>query len=141
MAKNAMPKSKAKTAYGLLSEIRKLILEEPKRYDQVSWLRTGRDVKAVYGDGAPSCGTVGCVAGWVVALKGGKNDRVNVMGGARRILGIDGSYWNGQVGELFRGGKVPARDAVGVMRHAKLGAAHIARFQKKYATELKAKRV
>jgi hypothetical protein len=29
-----MPVSKAKTAYGLLSEIRKLILEEPKRYDQ-----------------------------------------------------------------------------------------------------------
>lgn len=138
MAKNAMPKSKAKTAYGLLSEIRKLILEEPKRYDQTGWLTRGRSATCIYRDFAPQCGTVGCVGGWVEALKRRE---------AGVVLGLD---WEQQE-ELFAARAAGDRYAAtsdgwaptkaSVRAHAKRGAAHIARFQKKYAKQLKAKAV
>jgi hypothetical protein len=142
MAKNAMPVSKAKTAYGLLSEIRKLILEEPKRYDQENTLNTGRDAKEIYGALAPSCGTVGCVAGWVAALKAPR--RVNhedPLDVADEILGLgdnDINCW-----ELFDGDKAGVRwiTEKSIAKHAERGAEHIAKFQKKYAAQLKARRV
>lgn len=139
-----MPKSKAKTAYGLLSEIRKLILEEPKRYNQTDWLTRGADrIEALYGkDAAPSCGTVGCVAGWVTALKGDPDDSTawpHVV--ADRVLGLS-EFGINQL-ELFRGSAAGDRGHTPGARkaHARRGAAHIARFQKKYAKQLKAKRV
>lgn len=97
MTKNAMPVSKAKTAYGLLSEIRKLIIEEPKRYDQNSWSTS----VFVNPDALPACGTVCCVAGWVKTLKDTANPtaagmRVGEIAGD--ILGLD----HKQRYELFR---------------------------------------
>lgn len=142
MSKNAMPVSKAKTAYGLLSEIRKLILEEPKRYNQTDWLRTGKVTKMIYRDGAPACGTVGCVAGWVIALKANpkKVDMYELPTIAGRILGIKGDYdYGGQVRELFHSDAAGVREDIST--HAERGAEHIAKFQKKYAKQLKAKKV
>lgn len=144
MAKNAMPVSKAKTAYGLLSEIRKLIIEEPKRYDQWGWRRLLSQSDAF----APACGTVGCVGGWICVLKGypfGDSDSTKF---AYKILGMNGDVvWN----ELFDADLAGLRweqrgnDSVVTMRairaHARRGAAHIARFQKKYAKQLKATKV
>ena len=60
-----IPRSKATNAYDLLSEIQDLIRTEPKRYNQNIWLRRVKRGEAK----RPACGTVGCVAGWVVALK------------------------------------------------------------------------
>lgn len=140
MAKNAMPVSKAKTAYGLLSEVCALIKEEPLRYDQCRWIQrvggTGYERLDLDVTKAPSCGTVGCVAGWVGTLK--RADSFSYWGTellAMDILGLDGV----QAYELFN------EDAAGVesqsAAHAKRGIAHIRKFQKKYAKQLKAKRV
>lgn len=62
MKTKALPKSKAKTAYGLLSEVRRLILEEPKRYDQGAFIcRIGGKGRSwdLDPEQAPACGTVG----------------------------------------------------------------------------------
>jgi hypothetical protein len=133
MAKNAMPVSKAKTAYGLLSEIRKLILEEPKRYDQCATLVHGADASEFYGDKLPACGTVACVGGWVLVLKGfGVHDSLDKAWG---VLGQPtDDMW-----DLFEADRAGSRGNIAA--HAKRGAAHIAKFQKKYAAQLKAKRV
>lgn len=137
MAKTAIPRSKAKTAYGLLSEIRRLILEEPLRYNQ-TWYWSNTNIGGL----APACGTVGCVAGWTCALKGHTPDHANYS--AAYILGLSlGDAW-----ELFAENAAgDTRDRLGratrasLRAHARRGAAHIARFQKKHAKQLKAKKV
>lgn len=123
MSKTAMPKSKAKTAYGLLSEVRRLILASPNRYDQRECYQK------------TECGTVCCVGGWIVMLKAPRTHDGHRLNRAERILGLN---WLA-AGELwFRGA---AGDRLSIREHARRGAAHIARFQKKYAAQLKAKRV
>jgi hypothetical protein len=137
-----MPVSKAKTAYGLLSEIRKLILEEPKRYDQSSWLLNDEDMFGFkYGSEAavavPACGTIGCVAGWVTVLKRRKPRNFLIAIEAADILGLTLT----QRTSLFSPKACGDREKIGPDRHADRGAAHIARFQKRHAKQLKAKRV
>ena len=139
MGKNAMPKSKAKTAYGLLSEIRKLILEEPRRYDQEAWRYSTHNTAM-----APACGTTACVAGWVVTLKSTAfegRDWEMISDEAARILGLDKARIDSF--ELFDSNAAGycGYDIRSRTRHAKRGAAHIEAFQKKYATQLKAKKV
>lgn len=132
-----IPKSKAKTAYDLLSEVIALIRAEPKRYNQNRFI--GRQGEAPTGAapiGYPACGTVGCVAGWVATLKSpggfsyGATESI-----ARRVLGLD--YVVAE--QLFAGGIVPGEPQT--VAHARHGAAHIRRFQKQYEKQLKAKRV
>ncbi len=60
-------RTRAKTAYGVLSEVRRLILDEPLRYDQTVLL-VRRDEGYSRPMGFPKCGTVGCRAGWVTEL-------------------------------------------------------------------------
>lgn len=137
-----IPKSKAKTAYGLLSEVRKIILQEPKRYNQEIYIERVAD-----GDldetspRVPACGTIGCVAGWVATLKrGGDFSYTSTPAIAEQVLGISGI----QRFELFSGGAVLKMDRLvkpGTVKYARLGAKHIARFMEKYATQLKAKKV
>lgn len=118
-----MPKSKAKTAYGLLSEIRSIILANPERYDQ-------REVRQ-----ESQCGSICCVGGWVTLLKAPRTRQGNRLDRAEQILGINDAVGN----ELWFAGAAGSRtDAVA---HARRGAAHIAAFQKKYAKQLKAKKV
>lgn len=137
--RSAMPVSKATNAYELLAEIRQIILEEPKRYDQNMWLLTG-----AIGERAPACGTVGCVAGWAVALKA---DEVPawylVAEKAQEILGLGSE----EAGELFssEAASTPRERCYGPRTrnpaHARRGAAHIRRFMEKYKDQLKAKGV
>jgi hypothetical protein len=146
MAKNAMPKSKAKTAYGLLSEIRALILKEPKRYDQRDYLKTGDEAIGYYGNNAPTCGTVGCVAGWVGALKGGfkkfsLDDGSYIDDFATDVLFGQHANASELSDQLFDGEAAGPRNNENPVAHAQRGAKHIAKFQKKYAKQLKAKRV
>lgn len=132
MAKNSMPVSKARTAYGLLSEIRKLILEEPKRYDQMNvFQRVG-----THSDLAPACGTVCCVGGWTAVLKAPRTRDAFRLDRAEQILGLDGR----QASELFYYGAAGRRGS-DLPGHAERGAAHIAAFQQKYSKQLKAKKV
>jgi hypothetical protein len=137
MTKN-VPKSKAKTAYGLLSEVRKLILEEPLRYNQACFIERRKDWESSHLSMPhfAACGTMGCVAGWVATLK--HPDEFSYCETSRlaaEILGLTSD----QEDLLFDGEAAKGREQT--LAHAKSGAAHIARFQKKYEKQLKATRV
>lgn len=134
----ALPKSKAKTAYGLLSEVAKLIVAEPKRYDQRNYLLTPDGPNASMFSDFPACGTIGCVAGWVVTLKAKRGRRTpneDVCEVAADLLGLHDSQVNG----LFGMFTVPGLSQTAI--HASNGASHIRRFQKAHAAQLKAKKV
>lgn len=60
-----LPRSKAKTAWGLLQETKRVMRQEPKRVDMGCFV--GR-VNPTENLSAPACGTVGCFAGWVGLL-------------------------------------------------------------------------
>lgn len=135
----AMPTSRAKTAYDLLSDISRIIVAEPKRYNQRITLarRSDRGSSRRYAfreNDYPACGTIGCVAGWVVALKRPRT-REAITVAAERVLGLDGT----QGCQLFTAAAAPGSTQTAA--HAQRGAAHIARFQEKYAAQLKATKV
>jgi hypothetical protein len=141
-----IPRSKAKNAYDLLSEVARLILAEPKRYAQEFYLShgmpNGKPNSAALA-GYPACGTVGCVAGWVTTLKATTESPFLHTGQkAENILGLS----TNQAGELFDAsalygvtdGDIPPPQT---RAYAKLGAKHIRLFQRRYRAQLKAKAV
>lgn len=148
MSKSLIPKSKAKNAHELLSEVAALILAEPKRYSQHRYLSLREDAHRFTETKFPACGTVGCVAGWVVALKGTAGRRTPYSSIAPRaidILGLTGE----QSGELFHadaltevltdpGGRYPDPQT---REHARAGVRHIRKFQKANRAQLLAKRI
>ena len=138
------PRSQAETAYELLTDIMQVILEEPKRYNQGTWLedyrledRTQREILAL---NTPSCGTVACVAGWAITLKykdiSGVRSQWATAELARFLLGL--SY--DQATELFDGdiirGFVP-----GTLEYAQAGVRIIRAFRKKHEKQLKAYKI
>ena len=139
MKNKALPKSKAKTAYGLLSDVCKLILEEPKRYSQRIYIaRNGHDD---FGEMSvveyPSCNTVGCVAGWVASLRTKRFAYEDTFNIARDILGLTES----QALELFHERAVDSLFVPQTPKHAKAGVKHIRAFQSKYRRQLLADKV
>jgi hypothetical protein len=68
MIRKFMPTTKAKNAYELLGDVCKAILAEPRRYYQDKWGIIGKTEIVKSGFEPPVCGTMGCVAGWCVAL-------------------------------------------------------------------------
>ncbi len=141
-----LPTTRAKTAYGLLSDVRRLILEEPRRYCQERYIcrvggKRGADVigRPNWFDGytlrAPACGTVGCVAGWVATLlRGDKFHYDTTSDIARKALGLD----TGQASELFDSDAFHTTAMPQTKRYARAGAKHIQRFQQRYAKQLRA---
>lgn len=127
-----IPKSKAKNAFDLLSEIAALALEEPKRMRMGIWggRASREDYANLRANQMPSCGTVGCIGGWTMTLK--PRGRF-----ATEILGLDFDQANDL---MFANGLVDA-DGQGTAKHARMVAAHIRRFQTEHAKQLKAKRV
>lgn len=132
--KSLIPKSKAKTAYGLLSEVRAIIRAEPKRYDQHDLLTIRAEHER--NDSTPACGTVACVAGWVTVLKSRRPLDVDQWDYAERKLGLTPN----QGLELFRMSAAGFDDRQ-TPKHAQKGAAHIREFQQKYRARLLAKKV
>lgn len=124
-ARAKIPTSRAKTAYGLLSEIASLALEEPKRIAMSIWSTKEGDTPPT--DRYPKCGTVGCIGGWASILRGNSSP-------ASELLGIEGR----QIDELFYDDRLMADPHQQTRRHAMKVVAHIRRFQKKYLTQLKA---
>lgn len=128
---SALPKSKAKTAHGVLSEICALVLAEPRRLSMRTWcisrdmLAPGEDARDYVARGFPSCGTVGCIGGWTETLR--------PDAAARITLGIDRDLGE----ELFYPRELLAQREQTVA-HARATVAHIRRFQRKYAAQLKA---
>lgn len=142
--------SKAKTAFGLLSEVKREILADAGGYDQTEIARPRRGLKK-----ETACGTAFCRAGWVAMLRGRASlwqstfadqlvvanflshphDTEPVWTWARRLLGLT----HEQAEELFGGSAVDGDP--GTTRHARLGARGIEEFQKKYARQLRATKV
>jgi hypothetical protein len=134
-----IPRTKATNAYDLLKEVRDLILEDPRRYNQrttlnhyppgVQWTEGPRRQPIL----APPCGTVGCRAGWVVELTRSRTQYV--VRGAQDILGLTDAQ-----AETFFAAAAAAGWA-GTPEHARSGAYGITAFLKKHAKQLKAKRI
>lgn len=132
----ALPKSKATTAYELLDEIKAVIKAEPKRYNQIDTLTPMREdypnitqAKRDYHT-VPTCGTVGCVAGWVIALREpGALFESAVVDRAANILGLMRTSY------LFNGSA--AAGAPQSRAHAESGVEHITHFQERYEDNLK----
>lgn len=136
--KTPLPTSKAKNAFDLLSDVCKVITEEPKRFNQHVFLYT----KSARGDkticapkGLPLCGTVGCVAGWIATLKGKRPRYSDTPRVARTILGLTDNQSSHLFWYAAAGDKVQTRD------HTKAGVKHIRAFQQEHEMQLKAKRV
>lgn len=135
--KSKMPKSRAKTAYGLLSEVKQLITEEPLRLDMSLVCRASKKAISAAGLVAPDCGTVGCIAGWVQTLKGNRRT-TNDFRRASKILGLKDED---QEDALFCPDALMFDYTTQTAGHAYKTVKHISRFQKKYSAQLKAKRV
>lgn len=144
-----LPKSNAKTALGLLSDVVKVITEEPKRYNQGIWLDK-RNGPITDDSHYPACGTIGCVAGWAITLKR-KRLMKSIWGDMRTsdtagaLLGLN----NEQQSELFGDHCVRRLTANGeftriepqTIEHVKAGVEHIRKFQRKYRAQLLRTRV
>lgn len=147
-----VPYSDAKTAYTLLSDVIRTILEEPKRVHMDNWLLQGEGVKdflyrkGVLDIGGPACGTIGCISGWITTLK--PNANVSSIAGEDIIApyigwggGIDGAYLRRQemreaADAMFMDTTVDA--TYGTRKYARIVAGRIRKFQKVWAKDLKA---
>ena len=145
-----LPKARGKTAYGLLGDVIKAIREEPRRYDQWQLLSTYQPTTTKADPLLPECGTVGCVAGWVTVLQGGRLTwRTNIWEQAQKILGLTPE----QANELFDDRAAGDRDENwwedphyednstkvtlrSFKAHATRGIRHIERFRKQYKSQL-----
>lgn len=50
----------------LLKKVRRIITEEPKRLRMADWGLTLTKNQIMHDDEAPACGTVACLAGWII---------------------------------------------------------------------------
>ena len=160
-----LPVSNAKTAYGLLNDVKAVILEEPKRVYMGDWAIEGksdveyfcsthmqtREGRTVNG---PACNTIGCISGWVTFLKPEK--RVHASCGENIVAPRAEGYGSDDAGRDLVNGSYsddpifPLRTAVydlfmntnvkapyGTKKYAQIVARRIESFQKKWAKELK----
>lgn len=144
MALKALPRSKAKTAWGLMADVKRAILAEPKRADMTSVIGYLAPT-----EGGPACGTVGCVAGWVAVL-GRKYpspyeiEMSNAVGVARALLGEVNYFTVGQYGHyVFNAGAGDACDTTNpnTPAHARAVAKRIDKFMRVNEKALKARKL
>lgn len=140
----ALPISKAKTAWGLLADVKRAILREPKRANIYCFVRDQGPE-----DGGPACGTVGCFAGWVALLGASQHPRAvlrrNADEVARHLLGEGLTYHTaGAKNEwVFNGGDgdMCGRTKPGTVAHANAVVARITKFMRVNQTALKARKL
>ncbi len=148
-----LPKSEADTSYDLLEDIKKAIWEEPKRYNQATYIRTLRATKRIPAhSGYARCGTAACVAGWTVLMAKPTGEKPadklamsDVDKSAAELLGLS---WE-QSSKLFDGdamADVAASTGMGMpvqgtLEYAALGIIHIARFQEEHESQLRKHRL
>lgn len=139
-----LPYSDAKTAYGLLTDVIRAILEEPKRIWMENWLLDGDSAQtfcAARGKKAPACGTIGCISGWITTLKPAR--KVWSGCGEDIIAPATGDYDRRKIrlaaSDMFFDTSVPAH--YGTMKYARIVAGRIRKFQKEWAKDLKAVKV
>jgi|SRR5579862_4089390 len=141
-------RTRATNAYDLLKEVRALILEEPKRYNQATILDHLEEYKpnpgiTLYGQPAeefiPACKTIGCRAGWVTELTAPNPKRIiDAVEYARKQLGITEQ----QANTLFHGGAAgETYGRWGTPEYARKGARGITVFMAHHKAQLLAKRI
>ena len=140
MKLKSIPQSKAKTAWGLLQDVKRAILAEPKRIDMTVFQE-----RKWPSDRGPACGTVGCFAGWVCALRGHRTYDWGVDSRVYEILGHHIDYYtvNGGNNHVFNSGEGDACDRTkpGTKAHARAVIARINKFMRLNQSALKAKKV
>lgn len=134
------PISTAKNSYTLLDDVKKVVLEEPRRVWMDNWKANIDYVCKMTGaKKGPACGTIGCISGWVTFLKPDANQ--SAMSGENVLVPNDGSDERRNLRDvlhtdLFYDTEVDAK--YGTKKYATIVAKRITAFQKKWATELKA---
>ncbi len=85
----AVPRSDATTAYDLVSDVIACITQDPRRLDLTVWIgRRPEPPTALEAAAWPACGTVACVAGWIVLLAG-QVPKLDTQDFALRALGFE----------------------------------------------------
>lgn len=146
MRLKAVPRSRAKTAWGLLQDVKRAILAEPKRANMYVFTDY-----VTPDEGGPACGTVGCFAGWT-ALLARKESKTSLTPNyhynayvARSILGnLNYLFYRGDDSySVFNmgAGDSCALTNPGTRAHARAVAARITRFMKVNETALKARKL
>lgn len=143
-----IPKSKAHNAYQLLNDVVALVREEPRRLYMPAWIVRGKYTlrQALGRRQPPRCGTVGCVAGWVVILHDGVKkapvEDTRIEDRAEEILGLQpylvGADWNQLVTGEVRD-DTGTRILPGSRRYVDAVVDRIRRFQGKYEAVLRAR--
>lgn len=134
------PKCHAKTAFGVLRFIKRLILDEPKRYDQCEVRHVQGETDYTPDKGYPLCGTVGCVAGLGSTILFPMRSFASMEAFGNAIgLSID------QQDVLFDGCALITINKTGAQpqtrAYARLGARHIERFIQANIAQLKRTKV
>lgn len=138
-SKHRIPKSRAKTAYGLLTEIENIAAVEPKRIAMRVCLLRGRYLSNYSSYDKPACQTVGCIAGWTYVLTHTANvNEFNLADTdhAGTILGLTCE----QQQELFYPNLTCDKDQQ-TRSHAHAVIKHIRAFKAKYSRQLRAHRL
>lgn len=140
----AIPLSKAKTAYGLLRDVQRVILAEPTRVNMGVFTAPADDVARI--NRRPACNTVGCFAGWVNVLSVGRLAAMNADDfQAENLLGHDLNYRlpTGLQHYVFNGGGGDACGTTdpGTPAHARAVVRRIDGFIKRNLKALKARKL
>lgn len=139
MRLKALPRSRAKTAWGLVQDVKRAMREEPLRVDMRTYARKKSPSK-----GGPACGTVGCFRGWLSIL-GGENPDPFVAQGFWTLLpeNVDLSFGPDNKFHVFNAGSGDSCESTrpGTRAHARAVIQRINRFAKKNEAKLKAHRL
>ncbi len=137
-----LPTHNAKTAYGLLNAIARVITEEPKRLDMsVVCYRKERLLRDAITDlewnkiKIPACGTVGCIAGWALVLTGLTSESTaigNETWMAEMVLGLTPN----QGKELFFPPALIGGSERQTVKHVNDTVKHIRKFQRANKAQL-----
>lgn len=137
MSYKSIPLTRATTAWGLLKDVQRALLSEPKRAN----MNVFKDTQSPE-QGGPACGTVGCFAGWVCLLAGAR-EHDDYM--ARAILGRELDYYIPNSGSeyVFNAGSGDrcAKTEPGTKAHARAVFNRIQKFMKVNEVALKARKL
>ena len=137
----AIPRSKAKTAWGLCQDVIRAIKKEPKRADMAVFAAS-----LLPQNGGPACGTIGCLAGWICLLAGKPSMRVSASA-ASHIIDPEGQLHYYTAGRqnfyVFNSGDGDscATTSPGSRAHAHAVVLRMKKFMRINETKLKTQRI